>query len=329
MTTKPKKINSLMIYLRNHHKIEIQGTSQKRKLRNIGYYHGFKGYRYNKLPSNRIPYNDFNQLLAIYEFDMELKALFYQQLMFIETALKNYALEVVLEESKTSNFNDIFSQLLVDYKRHTASSDDYKKAYLQRLTLRTKINNALSQAYQKNKKVIAHYYHKDKSVPIWAIFEVISLGEFGTFIHCLNRNTKAKISKMLMLNQSCDSNAELTQTIIYAIKDLRNAVAHNEIIFDTRFRSGKIGSNLRSCLSIDVGVQRIEFNNIVDYLILTIYLLKNLKVPKRDLLKIVSTFEDSIEVLRKKIPVNMYTSILPLDTRNKLICLKNFIKKQQ
>ena len=41
-----KNTNSLMRYMRDVHSIEIQGSKHKRELLNMGYYHGFKGYRY-------------------------------------------------------------------------------------------------------------------------------------------------------------------------------------------------------------------------------------------------------------------------------------------
>ncbi|MFQ7713919.1 MAG: Abi family protein [Agathobacter rectalis] len=37
-----------------------------------------------------------------------------------------------------------------------------------------------------------HYYDKDQPLPIWAILELISLGEFGTFVGCLDQNTRKK-----------------------------------------------------------------------------------------------------------------------------------------
>ncbi|MFR8260847.1 MAG: Abi family protein [Frisingicoccus sp.] len=42
-----------------------------------------------------------------------------------------------------------------------------------------------------------HYLHKDVSLPIWTTFELLSLGEFGHFVSCLNQNCKADISKSL------------------------------------------------------------------------------------------------------------------------------------
>lgn len=77
-----------MRYLRNTHNIQIQGSTQKKKLKNIGYYHGFKGYRFIKNPNNSINYTDFNEIVALNKFDMDLKSLLYPKIMFLETALK-------------------------------------------------------------------------------------------------------------------------------------------------------------------------------------------------------------------------------------------------
>ena len=88
----PKTLNSLMKHLRDGG-IDISGSGQKRRLKNIGYYHGYKGYRFAGMAANRLPLTDFCQVSALYDFDTQLKALFYSRVMAIETALKNYTLE--------------------------------------------------------------------------------------------------------------------------------------------------------------------------------------------------------------------------------------------
>lgn len=40
---KVKTTNALMKYLREQQNISIDGSKDKRNLRNIGYYHGYKG----------------------------------------------------------------------------------------------------------------------------------------------------------------------------------------------------------------------------------------------------------------------------------------------
>ena len=47
MKNQPKTINALMAYMRNEKGIEINGSLDKKKLRYMGYFHGYKGYRYH------------------------------------------------------------------------------------------------------------------------------------------------------------------------------------------------------------------------------------------------------------------------------------------
>lgn len=80
-------LNSLMKHLRANG-VDISGSAQKRKLKNLGYYHGYKGYRFADTAGNRLDITSFNDVVLLNEFDMQLKTLFYPKLLFIETALK-------------------------------------------------------------------------------------------------------------------------------------------------------------------------------------------------------------------------------------------------
>lgn len=104
MSNKPKTINGLMKYLRDTKGLNISGSSQKQKLMNIGYYHGYKGYRYIDKPANRAPFTQFEELIAVYDFDMQLKALFYPYVMQIETALKTTCWRLLLRAYNRTAF---------------------------------------------------------------------------------------------------------------------------------------------------------------------------------------------------------------------------------
>lgn len=314
-----------MRYLRDRKGISIFGSTQKRKLRNIGYYHGYKGFRFIGKSTNTIPYTDFKELLAIYGFDMRLKSILYPQLMFIETALKNYVLEEILTEGNSDNFNYIYTKLLTDYTRFPAGSSKQKDALKLRLSLRDHVYSCLTREYGNKKEVVQHFYHKDMSVPIWAIFEVLTLGEFGTFFSCLKYSVRRAVSQQLGLYQPADSDAFLTKKIIFAIKELRNAVAHNDVIFDTRFARSKIDGSLSTCLEIQTGIRSITFKSITDYIILVACLLKCFGVPKSDIKHFIAEFQDAIEALRKQIPINLFAKIVPTDTRTKLQSLQKFL----
>lgn len=335
----PKTVDGLMRYLRNEKGILINGSVQKRKLRNIGYYHGYKGYRYITVPTNKVPYTDFNEILAVNAFDMKLKALIYPQIMFLETALKNYVLEVVIADAKSDSFNNIYANLLDNYKslstkgrtfstngeKHKAQQK-YKEAVKKRLTLRNTVYSTLTRDYTYDNKIVKHFYHKDMNVPIWAIFERISLGDFGSFVSNLSLTERKKISKNIGLDQGFDVDGELTQKIIYSIKDLRNSVAHNDIIFDTRFKRGEVGNPVMQCVQTNTKVSRIQFTNIVDYIVLITYLLKILEVSKTEMNRFVSDFEAIVEVFRKQVPPQIFSKIIYTDINLKITSMKAYIK---
>ena len=114
---------------------------------------------------------------------------------------------------------------------------------------------------------------------------------------------------------------------IFAIKELRNAVAHNDVIFDTRFSRSSIDKSLSSSLEIVTRIKNITFKSITDYIILVVYLLKCFGVPKGDMRRFVVEFQDNIETLRKQIPTSLFTRIVLTDTRPKLKSLQEYIRK--
>ena len=56
-----KTTNALMKYLRDKHNIKIGGSKDKLNLINMGYYHGYKGYRYINSPANKISLTSFDE----------------------------------------------------------------------------------------------------------------------------------------------------------------------------------------------------------------------------------------------------------------------------
>lgn len=337
--SRPKSTDGLMRYLRDKKEISISGSSQKRKLMNIGYYHGYKGYRYINTPSNHVPYKKFEELVAVYDFDAGLKSLFYPTVMLIETAVKNYVLDILVALTNSENFVDIYNQLLDNYKMFSTKGKTYRNAYdrqkaeekfkrelKRRLDLRNRIYKVQTDAYGNGNKIADHYFRKDSNIPIWATFELLSLGEFGHFVSCLNQNCRADISKKLGIRPSDDSNAMMPQRLIYATKDFRNAIAHNDVVFDTRFRTGSIDKQVGNAISNATGVRGLTFETITDYLVLVIYQLKLLHISKTEMKHIISGFEDIVEKLRNSVPISIFNQIIHTDNNAKLTKLKNFVK---
>ena len=58
-------INQLMKYLRSKHNIAVK-SNQAQDLRNMGYYHGFKGYRFIRVPSQRISFTSLDEIIYVF-----------------------------------------------------------------------------------------------------------------------------------------------------------------------------------------------------------------------------------------------------------------------
>lgn len=322
---KPKSIEELIEYLSTEKEMQISEENQL-DLQNIGYYHAYKGYRYIRQPTKRIAFQSFEELLAIYHFDADLKALFYPHIMFIETALKNRVLSGVTQLADSGNFTIIYNQLLNSHKDFPDNTNQFKTHMKKRMELRDRFYQVQTNAYKNENRIAQHYLNYDKALPIWAIFELISLGEFGNFVQCLNKSCRASISSELGIRSCDDSNSLLLQRLIFAIKDLRNAIAHDDIIFDTRFCKGKIdfqvGTVIKNCFSIDAPT----FQTITDYLILICYLLHLLGADSQKIINLVTEYSKLTEKLRTQIPFETFSRIIYTEASQQITKLQNFIK---
>lgn len=321
---KIKTINALMKYLRNNHNINIGNSKDKRNLINIGYYHGYKGYRYINHHNNRIDIKDFCEIVSIVDFDSKLKSLLYSQIMQIETISKNLVLQILVEEYSTDEFNEIYEKGITDYRY--CNSKNYKEKMKQRLALQNNIYTSLSRGYTNNNKIVNHFYSKDRPVPIWGIFEIITLGTFADLIKCLEPNTRLKINNAMKINIAYDTNGRFPEKIIYLIKALRNAIAHNDVVFDVRFKDGNIDSTLCKYIENEIGCENVLFYTITDYILLISTLLKKYCINKVEINKFINDYEKIIEDFRSEIPINIYSQIIHTDTKLKISALRNYVK---
>lgn len=318
-------IYQLMKYLRNKHHISVK-SSQTQSLRNIGYYHGFKGYRFVREDRNRINFTSLDEVIALNKYDMQLKTVLYPKVMFIENALKSYVIEALITDSKSENFDDIFNRSLVAYRNHTSGSKAYKIEYIKRMNLKGKINNALVRDYKK-RSVVSHFFNKDIAIPIWAIFETLTLGEFGTLFDCASTSVKLYVSKIMKLPTNLDADGFISKFFIFTVKDLRNAIAHNNVIFDTRFQTGKIDERLVDLLEKEVGISNLNFNYMDTYVIMITYFLRKMGETKTSCKQFVAVYQQQTEYLRKEMSVSICNQILGTQHRNNMNALQKFISK--
>ncbi len=290
-----KTTDGLMRHLRSNN-ISIPGSTQKRQLRNTGYFHGYKGYRFLNKTSNRLPFVSYNEVYATIQYDSAIKSLLYGKIMYIETAVKNIALESILIHSNSENIQEMYNKAVAGYNNAPSSftTEQRKKAQQNKLNLQHSIQSSLTYAYRKENPKITHFYNNDNydSVPIWALFEILTMGDFGYLLSCLTLNVRDDISKQLGINSSTNTYRQLIYKYMYTLKNLRNAIAQNSVVFDTRFRNIDPSNAMKQCLKLEFNLPYINFKTIGDYIIFASYFLKILKVPKTEQKAFIRDFEE-------------------------------------
>ncbi len=321
-----QSMEALMQHLRDNG-IAIS-DAEKRKLMNSGYFHGYKGYRFFGSAKKRIPFSSYSEISATIEFDTKLKSLLYDKIMYIETAVKNIALECIMQEIGSETIQDLFENAISSYKNAAANSsaDERKRLQSNKLSLQQTVHMYLLKEYKNNNPKITHFYNKGyNDVPLWALFEVMTMGDIGFLFSCLTPEIRKTISKEIGFNLSVDTNLTLLYKYLYTLKDLRNAVAHNAVVFDTRFRKIDPTLPMKKCLQFDIKLPYVNFKTIGDYIILVCYFLKLLEVPSAEIVSFVQAFEQIVDEFSKSVDLSISSMVIHPDLTDRMQKLKNFI----
>ena len=325
--------------LRNEKQLQIYGSRQKQQLMNIGYYHGYKGYRYAHQAGKRLPYRDFSELMALYEFDASLKMLLYPCLMELETVLKNAVLDISLHYAKSERFTDVYDRVLDHYKQYAvedisglsktkcqAAENEYRAAILYRLRLRNQLNTVVTNAFAGGNRIAVHYLSCGQELPLWAMFELISLGELRHFVGCMNRMCRRTLTEYLGFHPPQDPQALMPQQILGVLVGIRNALVHNVPIFDGRFRTKKVPESVGTALGRILGTKKLTFESALDDFLLIVYLETVIHTPKPECNALIASYEAAVEKLRENVPAAVFRQAVPENYPKKITVIKRYVQ---
>lgn len=320
----PQTINGLMRHLRNNCNIQISGSYQKQQLISYGYYHGYKGYRFVRNNNNRLPYTDFSEVVAVIEYDNNLKAALYPELMFIETAIKNIVCNESVSGLKSATFEHIYQNRMMDNTTNT-------RLQAKRLKLRNAVYSKLSTRYHdeegKDNQMVRHFYNRGEDAPLWVVFEILYLSDLASFFECLNETMREGILTQLnMLDISIDTNKTLLSSMLYALKALRNSVAHNNIIFDTRFKDRKINTVLKKWVEKETSIQNISLYSLIDYIIIVCCILKRVDFSETRATNLLKKYKAENQLLSSKVTPAIYQSLIQQNVAIKIAKLETYLQ---
>lgn len=288
-----------------------------------GYYHGYKGYRFCKNSSAQIPYTDFREIVAVVEYDNNLKAVLYSDLMFIETAIKNIVCNQSVERLKSGTFDYVYKERMND---NVADSELQSKRLRLRNSIYSRVSSRFRDENNMENQMIRHFYNRGEDAPLWVIFEILYLSDLASFFECLNKPVRASILKQMdMLDTSIDTDCSLLSNMLYTLKALRNSVAHNNIIFDTRFKDRKINRVLKKWLEHETGIQNITLYSLIDYIILVCCLLKRVDFSGTRARVLLDNYKEQNQLLENNVAPEIYSMIIPNNTSYKISGLEQYL----
>jgi abortive infection bacteriophage resistance protein len=243
--------------------------------------------------------------------------------MFIETAIKN----IVCNESVNGLSQGTFDYV---YKKRMNDNPTNAKQQLNRLKLRNSVYSKLSSRYREEERrdnqMVRHFYNRGEDAPLWVVFEILYLSDLASFFECLNKSTRESILTQLnMLDVSIDTNRELLSSMLYTIKALRNAVAHNNIIFDTRFKDRKISPILKKWTEKETNIQNVSLYSLIDYIIIICCLLKRIDFTGTKARKLLNQYEAENAALQQSVSSSIYNSIFQQNIKTKIAALENYV----
>ena len=192
------------------------------KLRDISYYaliDGYKNLFYDPMTRTYDTGTYFEDIVALYEFDENLRSLVFQYLCRIEQKMRSLISYVFCEKH---------SQSQTDYL--TPTNYNYSKKNKKGIDCLIKI---LSYSANKDEEhpYVVYQRKKYNNVPLWVTMNTLTMGQTSKMYSFLTTSMQSKIS----INFKNVSEKELAQ-YLRMLTQYRNICAHNERLFSFQSR---------------------------------------------------------------------------------------------
>ena len=259
----------------------------ERMLQQVGYFALVGGYKLPfKNPTTR-KYRDgttFNDIVALYKFDENLRELFLKYILKIERNIRS-----LLSYYFTEKFGEK-QECYLNKANFTVKPHSEKSVNRLVGMMRDMVSDDGDYPY------INHYRHVHNNVPLWVLINAVTLGTLSKFYSLMTDDLEARVSK----NFAAVNEKQLEQ-YLSVITKFRNVCAHNERLFSYQVKNDIPDTVLHKKLGIEKnGAQYVYGKKDLFAVVIAFrYLLENddLHKFKKQLSRILTHYFDSSNAL--------------------------------
>lgn len=287
-----KTVDEQIDILRSRGIIINDPEKAKEILNDIGYYRlGFYIFPFEKIhpqTTNRthevIPGTQFEDAVALYYFDFDLRNILNRYLTRVEVAFRTYLTYYMSLQYKTDPLWFVSPTVVIQ----SFINDFDRKVYQ-------------SEAFSKNQQIKRHHnkYPADKYAPAWKTVEFMTFGSIVRLYKSIdNKDDKKAIARNFGVGKSA-----VFATYIDAICTLRNKCAHGSALFDLQLPNGIIAAK-----GPKIGLTGADCQNLNGAITVLLYVLKHISQNRandlqRELDELYTRFKkqrvELVEILKK------------------------------
>jgi len=215
--------------LRDDKAIKCSGKNDKSILVQHGYFNLVNGYKLpfttSRTPSRAHIYEtgtSLNELLAVKKFDDELRLVLFKQISRIEEEVRTlvgYQFDLI----NNNGTIEWFQIGAYDIKRN------------EKKDIAVFISRLLGDIKVSRSDYLEHYRTKHDIIPTWILVKVIRLSTFIHFVSKSKTPIRKEICKIYnMIDKRGYSHYKLLKGSLHFMREIRNACAHNERVFDIK-----------------------------------------------------------------------------------------------
>lgn len=241
----PKKFSTFseqVEWLQTEKQIVITNKqSAENILKRIGYFPLMGGYKHLfRIPLTKKykPGTSFEEIVSLYEFDRELRELFFHYLLLIERHLR-------------SLMSYYFSEHYGETQAAYLNADNFNNSRKNHYTIIRLVATLQRAVSTTDYEYINYYRNTYKNIPLWVLINVLTFGNLSKMYKVFPQSLQSKVCKNFGI-----INRRQMEQFLSVLTKFRNVCAHGERLFTYRTMDNISDLPLHKKLSIPMnGIQ--------------------------------------------------------------------------